>query len=73
MNPEGPEFGTDTEFSVGETINEETDESLQVVNEEGYFERRKQETLKTLVRIYSSRSHTTLLISVPSSHSDVMG
>lgn len=62
MNPGGPESGTDTEFSVSEIVNEETDELLQVVNEEGDLGKRKQETLKAFVCIYSPRSHT-----VPSS------
>ncbi|KAH9987659.1 hypothetical protein BJV74DRAFT_841593 [Russula compacta] len=64
----GRESGTDTEFSVSEIVNEKTDELLQLVNEEGVFGERKRETSRALVRIYSSRSHNTLLISVPSSH-----
>ncbi|KAH9979799.1 hypothetical protein BJV74DRAFT_887877 [Russula compacta] len=73
MNPGGRRSGTGTEFSLSETINNETNELLQQANEEGHFGKRKQEALKALVLIYSSQSHTIFLISVPSSRFDVMG
>ena len=62
MTPGGRQSGTSIAFSVSEVVNEETDKLLQRVNEEGDFGKRKQELLKALVRIYSSRGHTILFI-----------
>ena len=73
MNLGGQKSGTSTAFSVSEVVNEETDKLLQRVNEEGDFGKRNQESLKALVRIHSSWSHTVLFITIPSSHSNVMG
>ena len=73
MNLGGQKSGTGTAFSVSEVVNEETDKLLQRVNEEGDFGKRNQESLKALVRIHSPWSHTVLLITIPSSHLNVMG
>ena len=62
MNLGGQKSGTSTAFSVSE-----------VVNEEGDFGKRNQESLKALARIHSSWSHTVLFITIPSNHLNVMG
>jgi hypothetical protein len=56
MNRGGKKSGGDTACSVSEIVDEETEKLLEAVNEEGKFGKRKQEALKALVRIYSSRS-----------------
>jgi len=73
MNPGGKKSGGDTEFSINDAINEETEKLLEVVEQEGNFGKRKQESLKALVRIYSPWSHIIPFIAVPGSHFNVMG
>ena len=51
MNPGGRQSGTDTDFSVSDIVDEEKNQLLLLVNEEGNFDKRKQEALKALVRI----------------------
>jgi len=72
MNPGERKSGGDTVFSVSDAIYEETEKLLEVVEQEGKFGRRKQGSLKALVRIYSPWSHITPLIAVSGSHLDVM-
>jgi len=52
MNPEGSKSGSDTAFSVSELVSRETDELLELVNEDRMSDEQKlkQETLKALVR-----------------------
>ena len=71
--PGGRKSRTSTTFSASKVVREKTDKLLQRVNEEGGFGKQKQESLKELVRIHSSRGHTILFIAVLSGHSDVMG
>ena len=73
MNPGGKKSGGDTEFSISDAIDEETEKLLEVVEQEGKFGKRKQVSLKALVRIYSPWSHIIPLIAVPGSHLNVMG
>jgi len=64
MNPGGKKSGGDTEFSVSDAINEETEKLLEV-EQGGKFEKHKQVSLKALVCIYSPRRHIIPLIAVP--------
>ena len=73
MNPGGKKSGRDTAFSVSDAMYEETDKHLEVVEQEGKFGKRKQESLKALVRMYSPWSHIIPLIAVSGSHLNVMG
>ena len=73
MNPGGKKSGGDTEFSVSDAINEETEKLLEVVEQEGKFGKSKQGSLKALVRIYSPWSHIIPLIPVAGSHLNVTG
>jgi hypothetical protein len=71
LNPGGKKSGTGTDFSVSDIVDEETNQLLLLVKEEGDFGKRKQEILKALVRIYSSQS-SILLITVPNSPLNAM-
>jgi hypothetical protein len=51
MDPGGRQSGTGTDFSVSGIVDEEANQLLLLVNEEGDFGKRKQEALKALVRI----------------------
>jgi hypothetical protein len=75
MNPGGKKSGGDTEFSVSDAIDEETERLLEVVEQGGKFGKRKQVSFKALVRMYSPWSHIIPLIAVPApgSHLNVMG
>src|SRR6267143_963751 len=50
MNPGGRKSGTGTQFSVIELIDKKIDELLELAEEDRSFGKRKQETLKALVR-----------------------
>ena len=45
--------GKKVEYSVSDAIDEETEKLLEVVEQEGNFGKRRQVSLKALVRIYS--------------------
>lgn len=71
MNPGGRKSGTSTDYSVTESINENVDLLLEIVDEEGDFGKRKRGALKELVRIHSLWSHDISFAVVLSSPSNV--
>lgn len=71
MDPGRRKSGTSTAHSVSEAVKESTTELLQQLHNEGVSTKRKQESLKALVRMYLTCSCHIFFIALASSYSNV--